>query len=249
MLHVPADPEREDVARELDVLLHAVGHGGPGAARGGQAAPGHLAGVPRIVPPPGLLAGHRVVVGPGDPMLGQQVEDGPGGRIVEQVAGRVVDQAMRRTRDEETAVGEGGTQARTEPVIGQRERPGEPVIERQVSFGPVAHADGSRLRCGVDVVRRGTGPGLRLHGFRTGHEPVALPLSPLLVARVPALGRNPVTLDREGLRESADGLPRPCCWTRRAGRRPREGSPRPGRTACRDSCRRSGSPSSAPRCA
>ena len=111
VLHVPADPDREDVRGELDVLLHALGHRGQRPGRGAQAAPGHLAAVPGVVPPPALLTGHRVVVGPRDPVLGQQVEDGPGRRIVEQVIRRVVDQAVRRARDQEPAVGEGRPQA------------------------------------------------------------------------------------------------------------------------------------------
>src|SRR5579872_755559 len=125
MLHVPADPDREDVRGELDVLLHSPGgHRGQCPGRGAQTAPGHLAAVPGVVLPPALLTGHRVVVGPGDPVLGQQVEDGPGRRVVEQVIRRVVDQAVRRARDQEPAVGEGRTQARAEPAIGQRERTG-----------------------------------------------------------------------------------------------------------------------------
>ena len=109
-----------------------------------------------VPPGPGLVPGHRVVVGPGDPVPGQHVEDGPGGRVVEQVERQVIDEAVRRSRDEEAAVGERRAQARAEPVIGQRERPGQAVVERQVVFGPVAHADGSAI--GVGQHRPGCWP-------------------------------------------------------------------------------------------
>src|SRR4249920_1343126 len=89
-----------------------------------------------------LVSGYRVVVGPGDAVPGERVEDGPGGRVVEQVERQVVDEAVRGSRDEETAVGERGPQAGAEPVVGQREGPGQAVVKRDVGLGPVAHADG-----------------------------------------------------------------------------------------------------------
>ncbi len=138
-------------------------------------------------------------------MLGQHVEDGPGRRIVEQVVGGVVDQAVRRSRDEKAAVGEGGTQARAEPMIGQRERPGQPIVERQVRFAPVAHADGRRVGRGIHVVACGPGPGLRLHVLDAGHEAVAPSLAPLEVARVPALRGHAATLHGGGTVKGADG--------------------------------------------
>src|SRR2546430_11478378 len=45
---------------------------------------------------------------------------------------------FRSARDEEPAVRERRAQAGAEPVVGQRERPREPVVEGQVVLGPVA---------------------------------------------------------------------------------------------------------------
>ena len=56
MLHIPADSEREDVGRELYVLLDALAHGGNRTAQRHDTAPGHLALVPGIVLPSGLFA-------------------------------------------------------------------------------------------------------------------------------------------------------------------------------------------------
>ena len=145
-------PSGKTSAVNLMSFWHALGHGGHGPGQGHQAAPGHLPLVLAVVPPPGLVVRHRVVVGPGDPVPGQHVEDGPGGGIVEQVVGRVVDQAVRGSRDEETAVGERGPQARAEPAIGDREGARKSVVERQVVLAPVAHPGGRRLR--RDVSRR-----------------------------------------------------------------------------------------------
>ena len=129
----------------------------------------------------------------------------PAGGIVEQVVRGVVDQAVRCARDQEAPVGERGAQARAEPAIGQRERPGQPVVERQVMLGPVAHAGRGCLRRGVGVFPAAVA-GLRLHLLRAGHEAVALTLTPLQVGAVPALLRHPLALDRGGLVKGADDL-------------------------------------------
>ncbi len=175
MLHVPADTEREDIGRELDVFL-CLGHSPDRPARGHQVTPGHLPPVPGITPPPALLTGHRMIVGPRDPVLGEQVEDGPSRRVVKQVVQRVVDETVRCSRDEKTPVRKGRTKARAEPVIGQREGPGQPVVERQVTFRPVAHARG-----------RGVSISVRQRVLRARHESVAFTVPALKVASVPAL--------------------------------------------------------------
>ena len=75
--------------------------------------------------------------------------------------------------DEEPAVRERRAQAGAEPAVGQREGPREPVVERQVVLGPVAHR------------HRGIGAGQRLgHG---GGEAVVAPVRVLDVAGVPVL--------------------------------------------------------------
>jgi hypothetical protein len=112
---------------------------------------------------------------------GQHVEDGPGGRVVAQVERQVIEEAVRRARDQEAAVGERGPQTRAEPVIGEREGPGQAVRERQVVFGPVTHAD------------RGSGAGF--HRLGAGHKALAGPVPPLQMARVPAPRRRLQVLD------------------------------------------------------
>ena len=64
----------------------------------------------------------------------------------------VVDQAVGCSRDQEPAVGKRRPQAGAEPVIGQRKRLGQAVVERNVIFGPVAHAD-ARRPCPAAVPR------------------------------------------------------------------------------------------------
>ena len=119
-------------------------------------------------------------------MPGQRVEDGPVGRVVEQVVRRVADQAVRRAGDQEPAVGERRAQARTEPPVGQRERARQPVVERQVLLGPVAH--GRPCRFGP------AGAGRVDHLLGGGHEPATGPVLPLVVGGMPALRRDPYPL-------------------------------------------------------
>ena len=69
-------------------------------------------------------------------------------------------------------------------MVGEREGPGQAVVERDVGFGPVAHADG--------------GIGVGQHLLVAGHEPLAGSVPPLQVARVPALRGHLRVLDRGG---------------------------------------------------
>ena len=105
-------------------------------------------------------------------------------RVVGQVHRQVVDEPVGGPGDQEPAVGEGGPQAGGEPAVGQRERPGQAVVEGQVRFGPVPH-----------------GPGRVLVGHQLlggGHEPVELPVRPLQVGGVPALRGGVGQLRRPG---------------------------------------------------
>ena len=190
--HVPGDAKRKDVGSELQVLLNPLGHGRDGPAQAEQPPTGHPPPVMPIPPDHGLIPGHSVVVDPGDSVPGQHVEDRPGGRVVEKVEWQVIDEAMRRSRDEETAVGERRAQARAEPVIGQREGPGQAVVERNVVFGPVTHGD--------------RGVGIRLDRLGAGHEPLAGPVPPLQMARMPALRGRLRVLDGGGQMVCPDRL-------------------------------------------
>ena len=196
----------------------------------------------RVPAEPGLVAGHRVVVHPGDAVPGQRVEDGPVRRVVEQIVGRVADQAVSRAGDQEPAVGERRAQARAEPPVGQRERAGQPVVERQVLLGPVAH--GHRGRFGP--VRRPAHR--RPAGWRSRTRRRTRPATGGGWRASSATGSRPAAGSRPG-----DGRGparrRPRCSTRPARRPRRAGSRRRGRAACPGSCRTNGSPSSARRCA
>ena len=144
-----------------------------------------------------------MIVGPRNAVAVKQVEDRPAGRVVEQVAGRVVDEAVRGSGDQEAAVGEGGSQARAEPAVGDREGAGQAVVERQVVFGPVAHADrraGALARGPVDVARG------RDDDLGAGDEPVVLPLIPLVMGGMPALRRHVRPLDGRRQVMRPDGL-------------------------------------------
>ena len=186
-----AQPERVQVGGERLVADGPVGHAGqpPAGLRqppyGGQPAaaeyPAHQHGV---VP-------HVVVVDPADAVPGQHVEDRSGLRVVDDVPGQVVHKPVGRTRDEEPAVRERRAQAGAEPVIGQRERPREPVVEGQVLFGPVAHRHG-RVAAGQ---RFG-------HG---GGEAVVAPVRVLDMAGPPVLAG--VVLDLGGGGRVAGGIP------------------------------------------
>ena len=183
----------------------------------------------------GLVAAGRPVVDPGDPVPGQHVHDRARPRPVEQVEGQVVHQAVGGPGEQEPAVRERRPQARAEPAVRQRERPGERVVERQVLVGPVAHG-GGRVAVGRGLLRR-------------GHEPVQLAAGPLGVAGAPALAGHAVGLHGGTRVMGPDhGARRHRDCRHRASRRHRAGIPRPGR-GCRGSCRRNGSPSSARRCA
>src|SRR6201996_322025 len=146
-----------------------------------------------------------MVVAPGNPVIGQQVEDGARRRVVHQVVRRVVDQAMRGAGDQEAAVGKGRAEAGAEPVVGQWERLGKSVVERQVVLGPVAHGGPGGLRREVGLLA-GARPGLRLHPLGAGDEPIAGATTPLVVARGPVLRRNAFALGGGRQVKRPDGL-------------------------------------------
>ena len=127
---------------------------------------------------------HVVVVDPADPVAGQHVEDRPGFRVVHQVPRQVVDEAVRGPGHHEPPVRERRPQAGAEPAVGQRERARQPVVERQVLLGPVAHRHG-RVRARHELLD-------------AGHEAVVAAVGDLQVADVPALRRDPLDLDRRG---------------------------------------------------
>ena len=120
--------------------------------------------------------GHVVVVHPRDAVPGQHVEDRPRGWVVDQVERQVIDEAVGGPGDQETPVGECRAEARAEPVVGERECLGQPVVEGQVLLGPVAH--------------RHRGVQLGHQRLRTGHESVARAAASLQLAGVPTLGRH-----------------------------------------------------------
>ena len=126
------------------------------------------------------------VVDPGDPVPGQHVHDRAGPGPVEQVDRQVIHEAVGRAREQEPAVRERRPEAGAEPVVGQREGPGQPVVERQVPVGPVGHGRG--------LVGRGRG----LLG--RGHEAVHLAVGPLRVAGGPALAGRALRLLHGGAR-------------------------------------------------
>ena len=113
-------------------------------------------------------------------MPGQHVHDRAGLRPVQQVDWQVVHQAVGRPGQQEPAVRERRPEARAEPAVGQREGPGQPVVEGQVLLGPVGHGRG--------LVALGRG----LLG--RGHETVHLAAGPLGVAGAPALAGHAVLL-------------------------------------------------------
>ena len=113
-------------------------------------------------------------------MPGQHLHDGARLRPVKQVDRQVIHQAVGRTRQQEPAVRERRPEAGAEPAVGEREGPGQPVVEGQVLLGPVAHGRGL------------VGPGRGL--LRRGHEAVHLPVGPLGVAGAPALAGHALVL-------------------------------------------------------
>ena len=180
--HVAADAERVDVRGELHVLAQLSQGGGVQRPQRAQPALQHPAPVPQRRPEPGLAPGQRVVVHPRDAVCAELVEDGPVGRVVGHVHRQVVDEPVGGPGDEEPAVGEGRAQAGGEPPVGQRERPGQSVVEGQVALGPVAHGPGGVL--------------VRDQLLGRGHEPVELAVRPLQVGGVPALRGGVRHLDR-----------------------------------------------------
>ena len=190
--------------------------------------------VPQVVTEPGLVGAGRAVVDPGDPVPGQHVHDRARPRPVQEVEGQVIHQAVGCPGQQEPPVRKRRPEARAEPVVGQRKGPGQPVVEGQILVGPVGHGRGLvALGCGL---------------LGRGHEPVHLAASPLRVAGAPALAGHAVGLHGGARVIGPDHGP---CGVRILGIRRAvvpEREPLPGR-GCRDSCRRSGSPSSGRRCA
>ena len=178
--HVPDHPERVNRRRELEVPLEHVAGLAERPAEGGQMVPGPAATVLHVAAERGLVAAGRPVVDPGDPVPGQHVHDRARPRPVKQVEGQVVHQAVGGPGEQEPAVRERRAQARAEPAVRQRERPGERVVERQILLGPVAHGGG------LVALRRGL--------LGRGHEPVHLAAGPLGVAGAPALAGHAVGL-------------------------------------------------------
>ena len=183
-------PERVQVGGERLVADGPVGHAGQPPAglrqppdRGQPAAAEHPA-QQRVVP-------HVVVVDPVDAVPGEHVEDRPGLRVVDDVPGQVVHEPVGGARDEEPAVRERRAQAGAEPVIGQRERPRQPVVEGQVLLGPVAHRHG-RVAAGQRFGHR-------------GGEAVVAPVRVLDMTGPPVLAG--VVLDLGGGGRVAGGIP------------------------------------------
>ncbi len=191
MEDVPGDAEREQVSGELYVLRNVRSVLGALQQRG-QPAAGHAPLVSRQPPDLGDVAGDSVIVRPRDAVPGKHVEDRARRRVVKQVQRQIIDQAVGRARDQEPAVGERRAEARAEPAIGQRERAGQTVVERQVRLGPVTHSD------------RLVGSGLHL--LRAGDESVHSSAIPLQMARVPALAGHAIGLLRGGRVVAADHL-------------------------------------------
>ena len=138
----PAQPERVQVGGVRLVAADRVRHPGNPPADGRQPAQEHEPAPAEQPLEHDERRVHVVVVHPGDVVAGQRVEDRPGGRVVHQVPGQVVDQPVRGAADEEPPVRERRPEAGAEPAVGHREGPREPVVERQVLLGPVAHRDG-----------------------------------------------------------------------------------------------------------
>jgi hypothetical protein len=170
-----SQPERVQVGGERLVAARRVHHAGQPVAHLGEPAQREQ---PVGAQQPPEHDGHRVdavVVDPRDVMRGQRVKDGAGLGVVHHVPRQVVDEPVRGAGDEEPAVGEGWPQARAEPPVRDRERPRQPVVERQVGLGPVAHRNGR------------VAPGHL--GVHAGREPVVGPVGVLGVAGVPGLRR------------------------------------------------------------
>ena len=113
-------------------------------------------------------------------MPGQHVHDGAGPRPVQQVEGQVIHQAVGRPGQQEPAVRERRPETRAEPAVGQRKRPGQPVVKGQILVRPVGHGRG--------LVALGRGL------LSRGHETVHLAGGPLRVAGAPALAGHAVLL-------------------------------------------------------
>ena len=171
--HVAGHPERVNGRRELEIPLEHVAGLAQRAAEGGQVVPGPAAPVLHEAAELGLVAAGRPVVDPGDPVPGQHVHDRAGPRPVQQVERQVIHQAVGRPGQQEPAVGERRPEAGAEPAVGQREGPGQPVVEGQVLAGPVGHG-GGLVTLGRGLLGR-------------GHEAVHLAAGPLGVAGAPAL--------------------------------------------------------------
>ena len=123
-----------------------------------------------------------VIVPPGDSVSAQEVEDGPGFGIVHHPHGDVVDESVGGTSYQETTVGEGWSQARTEPSRRERECARQAVVEGQVRFRPVRHG-GSGVHAGQSLLN-------------AAHESIACAIVELNVRRRPGLGGHTRLLSR-----------------------------------------------------